>query len=165
MVGDTVRCPWHHACFSLRSGEALRAPALDPIARWKVEKVGNKVFVREKLGEPAAKAEPAASPDSVLIVGGGAAALAAADMLRREGYQGPITMISADEAPPCDRPNLSKDYLAGNAPEDWIPLRPADWYEARKIDLLLGARVTALDAKQKQVKLQNGKSYCMERFC
>ena len=159
MVGDTVRCPWHHACFSLRTGEALRAPALDPIARWKVEKVGGKVFVREKLGEAAAKASPASSPESVVIVGGGAAALAAADMLRREGYAGPLTMISADEAPPCDRPNLSKDYLAGNAPEDWIPLRPLDWYTSRKVDLLLGSRVTAIDAKQKQVKLEDGRSY------
>src|ERR1051326_8534242 len=134
MVGDTVRCPWHHACFSLRTGEALRAPALDPIARWKVEKVGDKVFIREKLGDPSAKPAPSSAPNSVVIVGGGAGGLAAADMLRREGYQGKITMISADDAPPSDRPNLSKDYLAGTASEDWVPLRPLDFYKDRKID-------------------------------
>jgi NADPH-dependent 2,4-dienoyl-CoA reductase/sulfur reductase-like enzyme/nitrite reductase/ring-hydroxylating ferredoxin subunit len=159
MVGDTVRCPWHHACFSLRTGEALRAPALDPIPRWKVEKVGDKLFVREKLAEPGPKPTPSSAPSSVVIVGGGAAGLAASDMLRREGYQGPITMISADEAPPCDRPNLSKDYLAGTASEDWIPLRPPDFYKDRKIDLVLGSRVESLDVKQKQVKLASGKTY------
>ena len=92
VVGDTVRCPWHHACFSLRTGEALRAPALDPIACWRVERVGDKVFVREKLSEPrprsAAPQDQQGMPASVVIVGGGAAGLAAADMLRREGYDG-----------------------------------------------------------------------------
>src|ERR1700716_3296631 len=98
VVGDTVRCPWHHACFSLRTGEALRAPALDAVACWRVERLGETVFVREKLAEPrpAPFVPPAArqTPSSVIIVGGGAAGLAAAEMLRREGYDGPVTMIS-----------------------------------------------------------------------
>src|ERR1700674_2278161 len=88
VAGETVRCPWHHACFSLRTGEALRAPALDPIACWRVERVGDKAFVREKLAAPAPGARPPSisrgAPASVVIVGGGAAGLAAADMLRRE---------------------------------------------------------------------------------
>jgi len=85
IVGDTVRCPLHHACFSLRNGEALRAPAFDPVTCWRVERVGNKIFVREKLPSPVAKPK-AEGPSSVVIVGGGAAGHAAADMLRREGY-------------------------------------------------------------------------------
>src|SRR5262245_23061841 len=124
IVGDTVRCPWHHACFSLRTGEALRAPALDSIACWRVDRQGDTVFVREKLAQPSTSPNAAAAPhrpSSVIIVGGGAAGLAAADILRREGYDGAITMISADESAPVDRPNLSKDYLAGQAKDDWIP--------------------------------------------
>jgi apoptosis-inducing factor 3 len=96
-------------------------------------------------------------PSSVVIVGGGAAGLAAADMLRREGYDGPVTMISADEAPPCDRPNLSKDFLAGKAQDDWIPLRPPDYYRDKKIDLVLGSKVTAIDPSRHTVKFANGK--------
>src|SRR5687768_3535651 len=122
IVGDTVRCPWHHACFSLRTGAPLRAPALDPIACWKVERADGRIAVREKLAAAAPKSA-AGGPESVIIVGGGGAGLAAADTLRREGYNGPVTIISADDAPPSDRPNLSKDYLAGKAKEDWIPLR------------------------------------------
>jgi NADPH-dependent 2,4-dienoyl-CoA reductase/sulfur reductase-like enzyme/nitrite reductase/ring-hydroxylating ferredoxin subunit len=160
LVGDTVRCPLHHACFSLLSGEALQAPALDPLSTWKVEKVGAKVFVREKLPPPSPKTAISASsqdvPDSVVIVGGGGAGLAAADMLRREGYDGPVTILSADDSPPCDRPNLSKDFLAGTAQEDWIPLRPPEYYTDQKISLVLGSRVTALDVKAKQLHLQNG---------
>jgi NADPH-dependent 2,4-dienoyl-CoA reductase/sulfur reductase-like enzyme/nitrite reductase/ring-hydroxylating ferredoxin subunit len=159
LVGDTVRCPWHHACFSLRTGAAVRAPALDPITCWRVEVKGDQIFVREKLGAaPSPVLGRGGLPDSIVIVGGGAAGLAAADMLRREGYDGPLTMISADDSPPYDRPNLSKDYLAGTAQEEWIPLRPPSYYEERHIDLLLGSRVASLDLRQKRVTLADGGS-------
>ena len=160
IVGDELRCPLHHACFSLRTGEALRAPAFDAIPCWRVEKVGGNVFVREKL--PAAVGKAAAmqkTPASVVIVGGGGAGLAAADMLRREGYEEPITMISADDSAPYDRPNLSKEYLAGQAQEEWIPLRSPDYYSDRKIDLVLKSRVSAIDVNQKRVQVENGKTY------
>ncbi len=157
-VGDTIRCPLHHACFSLRSGAALRAPALDPIACWRVERIGSKVFVRERKPEPKPPA-PAGrnAPKSVTIIGGGAAGLAAADRLRREGYPGRITMISADSAAPYDRPNLSKDFLMGTAPAEWMPLRGADDYAERKIELLLNSRVQSLDLKQRSLQLEGGR--------
>jgi NADPH-dependent 2,4-dienoyl-CoA reductase/sulfur reductase-like enzyme/nitrite reductase/ring-hydroxylating ferredoxin subunit len=161
LVGDTVRCPWHHACFSLRTGEALRPPALDPVACWRVERKGDTAFVRERLAGPERKSARVSQkpPGSVVIVGGGAAALAAADMLRREGYDGTLTMISADDSPPYDRPNLSKDYLAGTAPEDWIPLRSSGYYGDRKIDLVTGARVSSLEVAPRQVRLESGQTY------
>lgn len=160
LADEEVRCPWHHACFSLRTGEALRAPALDPIQCWRVEQAGERVFVKAKAEVAGPKrASATVHPSSIIIIGGGAAGLAAADMLRREAYSGPLTMISADIAPPCDRPNLSKDFLAGTAPEDWIPLRPPEWYSERKIDLILSTRVTSLDTKQKKVSTENGKTY------
>jgi apoptosis-inducing factor 3 len=160
VANDEVRCPWHHACFSLRTGEALRAPALDPIQCWHIEQIGEKVFVKEKV-VPAAprRVSTTVQPSSIIIIGGGAAGLAAADMFRREGYSGPLTMISADNAPPCDRPNLSKDFLAGTAPEEWIPLRPPEWYSERNIDLFLNSRATSLDTKQKKITTEDGKTY------
>jgi NADPH-dependent 2,4-dienoyl-CoA reductase/sulfur reductase-like enzyme/nitrite reductase/ring-hydroxylating ferredoxin subunit len=157
IVGDTVRCPWHHACFSLLNGEPLRAPALDPVPCWRVERLGDNVFVREKISPPAPK-RGTEGPSSVVIVGGGAAGLAAADMLRREGYDGPLTIVSADASPPVDRPNLSKDYLAGTAQDEWIPLRPSDYYRDRGIDLLLHSRVLSLDTKRRRIVLESGKA-------
>ena len=161
VVGDTVRCPWHHACFSLETGEALRAPALDPVACWRVERTGDQIFVREKLSQPSSSSRPAAAdsrqhPSSIVILGGGAAGLAAADMLRRESYDGPITMISADQDPPVDRPNLSKDFLTGEAKDDWIPLWPADLYAERRIELQLGSPVSSIDPAARAVHLENG---------
>ena len=151
VVNDTVRCPLHHACFSLRTGEALTAPALDPLQCWRVERVGDLVFVREKREPAPRKRAAAGAPSKIVIVGGGAAGLAAAEMLRREGYEGELTMLSADADPPVDRPNLSKDFLAGNAPPDWMPLRPDDFYTSNDIKLRLKTRVTALDTNRRLV--------------
>jgi apoptosis-inducing factor 3 len=149
-VGDTIRCPWHHACFDLRSGNALRAPALNPVPRWKVEREGDRVFVREKIED--APATPTSSGSgTIVIIGGGAAGHAAAEMLRREGFGGRVVMVSADAAPPVDRPNLSKDYLAGNAPEEWIPLRPPEFYDEHRIELMLNSTVTAINAAKKTI--------------
>jgi 3-phenylpropionate/trans-cinnamate dioxygenase ferredoxin reductase subunit len=161
IVDDTVRCPMHHACFSLRTGEALRAPALDPIPVWRIERVLDKLFFREKLGPPirpvgSVAAPSSKTPTSIVIVGGGAAGLAAVDMLRREGYSGPLTMVSADDSPPYDRPNISKDFLMGTASEEWMPLRDAQYYADRQIKLTLNVRVTAIDSVRRVVSLANG---------
>jgi len=156
LVEDTIRCPWHHACFSLRTGEALRAPALDAVSSWKVETSGGKLFVREKHPENKAPAKSARTPENIVIVGGGAAGNAAAEMLRREGFSGGVTMISSDNAVPCDRPNLSKDFLAGTATEEWIPLRSMDFYREREIELLLNMPVAAIAPPQNTVLLADG---------
>ena len=157
MVDCTVRCPWHHAHFDLRTGEAIAAPALNNVTCYKIEKRGDQFFVTGKIDEKFAR-KPKSTPASVIIIGGGAAGNAAAEMLRREGYDGPITLITADESLPYDRPNLSKDYLAGTAPEEWIPLRSADFYREQKIETLTNTSVTRIDAKSKRVTLSNGRS-------
>ena len=154
VVGDTVRCPWHHACFSLRTGEPLRPPALSPVASWRVERDGERIIVRNK--NEAEWPRQISGPASVVIVGGGAAGNVAAETLRREGYKGPITMVTADASAPYDRPNLSKDYLAGNAQEEWIPLHPTEFYAENHVDLRLGARVTAIDKDAKRLTLEGG---------
>src|SRR3954454_19882474 len=85
----TVRCPWHHACFDLRTGEAIRAPALDPVSCWLVEQRGDKMFVSEKKKPAPKRGTPSkASSGPVVIIGGGAAGLAAAEMLRRRHFTG-----------------------------------------------------------------------------
>lgn len=164
--GDTVRCPLHHACFSLRTGEALGAPAFDPIACWKVEREGDRLFVREEA-EPAPRSVPTASPGQpgrIVIVGGGAAGFAAAEMLRRRGWQGRLTVLSADADAPCDRPNLSKDYLAGHAPAEWIPLRAGDFYAGSRIDLELSTIASRIDPGARAVVTADGASHPYDRL-
>ncbi len=166
VTGGSVRCPWHHACFDLRSGEAERAPALSPIDCWAVEQRGGRIFVTGKREQPTPRAivATAGAPEKIVIIGGGAAGFAAAEMLRRHGYGGSITMASDDTAAPVDRPNLSKDYLAGSAPEEWVPLRPDAFYAESHIDLRLNTAVVAIDAKQRQVRCGNGTSLAYDRL-
>src|SRR6185312_330815 len=151
LVRDTVRCPWHHACFDLRTGEAIAAPAINPVHCWSVERANGRIYVRDRLtgtpsreGVGAGRAQGSDASERIVIVGGGAAGFAAAEMLRREGYAGALTIVSADTDPPYDRPNLSKDYLAGTAPEEWIPLKSPKFYATAGIELKLDAVATVL---------------------
>ena len=156
LVGDTVRCPWHHACFDLRTGRPVRPPALNDLPCWDVEHRDGRIIVgaRRAPARPAPRRDP--GPERVVIVGGGAAGNSAAETLRREGYAGPITVVDPDIDAPYDRPNLSKDYLAGTAPEDWIPLHPPDFYQEHGIELRRGPRAASLDLKGRRVRLSDG---------
>ena len=163
LVGDTVRCPLHHACFSLRTGEALAAPAFAPVACWRVERRDGTIHVHERAPAAGHPARPSAQPADaaavrMVIIGGGAAGYAAAQMLRRRGFAGSVVMISADRAGPYDRPNLSKDYLAGEASADWIPLADDRYYATQKIELRLGVTATAIDPSRHSVALDDGTS-------
>src|SRR5262245_44095692 len=163
MVGDTVRCPWHHACFSLRTGEAPHAPAFSPVSCWGIQPRDGRIFVRSKAGSPAPgrKLYLGAgndAPKRIVIVGGGAAGFAAAENLRRQGHGGSIVMVSDDDEAPVDRPNLSKDYLAGNAPEDWVPLQPNSFYREKGIDLRLGTTAASIDVANGEVVLSDSSS-------
>lgn len=163
--GSTVRCPLHHACFDLKTGQPLRAPALDPLDRWQVDVDSDRAYVSYKL-----KAQPDEAPEvetdvgRVVIIGGGAAGLACANELRRLGYSGEIVMLSADRDPPCDRPNLSKDYLAGTAPEEWLPLRTDEWYSENRVDLRLSTEVTRVDAAARTVHCASGENLPYDRL-
>jgi NADPH-dependent 2,4-dienoyl-CoA reductase/sulfur reductase-like enzyme/nitrite reductase/ring-hydroxylating ferredoxin subunit len=157
VVGEEVRCPWHHACFSLRTGEAVGAPALNSVPCFDLDVKNGRVVVLGKRA-PSTVRLATGGPASVVIVGAGAAGNACAEGLRRESYGGPITMVGAEATGPVDRPNLSKDYLAGNAPEEWIPLRGDDFYREREIALIVGTRVVAIDTTAKRVDLEDGRS-------
>lgn len=174
LVGETLRCPWHHACFELRNGAASHAPALNDLPCYDValendivrvtkKRTGGQLRGRDSRRRGSRAPEkvtlepiPASGPSSVVIVGAGAAAVGCAEMLRREGYRGPVTLIDADPDAPYDRPNLSKDYLAGNAPEEWLPLHPKEFYETQQLEILSGVTAKYVDAKARIVRLSDG---------
>ena len=184
LVEDTVRCPWHHACFSLRTGEPVGAPALNPLPCWRVEHDGDRIRVTDKSERdplaPSAEAPRGVTrtresrhaahvvapstqaPERIVIVGAGAAGNAAGEMLRRLGYGG--RMLDAEPDEPYDRPNLSKDYLAGNAPEDWIPIRSENFHSEHGIDLVRNAQVATLDLPRREVQLTSGATHQYDRL-
>ncbi len=159
LVGDTVRCPWHHAHFCLRTGVARAAPALDPLRRWAVREADGLIQVGAMQVATPPKSAPRSKARRVVVVGGGAAGLAMTDMLRRQGFDGSITLLSADADAPYDRPNCSKDYLAGQARPEWMPLRDSGWYTGNDVDLQLKAAASSLDLAKKTVGLKDGRSF------
>lgn len=153
-VDGEIRCPWHHAAFDIKTGEAVGAPALNPIATYETTLRDGRIFVTEPTAAVSPDRTPPSPPDSVVIVGSGAAGAAAAEKLRAHGYEGPISLVG--EESPIDRPNLSKDYLAGTAPEEWMPLRSPEFYAEAGIDLITGKRVDQIDPESRTVRMEDG---------
>jgi NADPH-dependent 2,4-dienoyl-CoA reductase/sulfur reductase-like enzyme/nitrite reductase/ring-hydroxylating ferredoxin subunit len=156
VVGQTIRCPWHHARFDLRTGEAIGAPALNPVSCFTVRRQGDLVTITGKQ-TPDFRVVCPLNPSSVVIVGAGAAGAGCADMLRAKGYAGSVTLAGDEEPGPVDRPNLSKDFLAGTATEDWIPLRTRDYYDSIKVDLVTDDPVVRISPAVRQVSLRSGR--------
>ena len=158
VVDCQIRCPVHHAWFDCRTGEAVGPPSPRDIATWEVFREGDRVRVGAKRPMPKAR-ETRGGPASVVMVGAGGAADYAAATLRREGYRGPITLVGRDaEFIPMDRPNLSKDYLSGVAPEEWLPVRDEAYYKKHELTVVPGVEVTKLEPAAHRVHLADGRA-------
>ncbi len=155
LEGETIRCPWHHAAFNVRTGEAVEGPAFTSLPCWSVTDVDGHLTVTTKRPPPPSSARH--GPTSVVIIGGGAAGISCAEELRRRGYEGSVTVVDRDVDPPVDRPNLSKDSLAGTSPEAWLWLHGDDFYAEQRI-VRRRATVTAIDRQAKKVSFDDGTS-------
>lgn len=152
--GEQIHCPWHHAIFDIETGEAVAAPALNQIPTYQATERDGRVYVTGPVEALVVARTPVSNPESVVIVGAGAAGAVAAETLRRFGYTNPITLIGQE--PPVDRPNLSKDYLAGTAPEEWMPLRSPDFYNKHDIELMVDRQVVRIDPTERKIDLDDG---------
>ncbi|MGD8727444.1 MAG: FAD-dependent oxidoreductase [Gemmatimonadales bacterium] len=161
LVADgTVRCPWHHACFDVPTGTVLGGPALDALTRWKVVERDDTIRVEGKLETTTARRQlrsDSAVPETIVIVGAGGAGTVAAQELRDRGYDRQLIVVDPDPDASVDRPNLSKDFLAGSAPAEWIPLRPSSWWDERDIDRRVTA-VRRIDPAERDIDLENGEA-------
>ena len=159
--GDRIVCPWHHACFNAKNGDLLEPPARDSLPNFKVSVEGNNVYVELPEELPFSrmpdmvKKDTEAEKRKFVIAGAGVAGNAAAQAMREAGFKGEIIMITGENHPPYDRPNLSKEYLQGEAEPDWMPLRSDDFYKEYGIELKLKTIVNAVDVANKNLSLGN----------
>ena len=160
--GRRLICPWHHATFDITSGELLDAPALDSLRRYVVAESDGTVSISE-APEALEPLKPSVSRRvsvnrgaGVVVVGGGAAGVAAAGVLRERGYEARITLLSADNRPPYDRTELSKLYLAGESGPDTLPLRSDGFYHDHEIDVRLRTLVVGVDPQSSLITLAEG---------
>jgi NADPH-dependent 2,4-dienoyl-CoA reductase/sulfur reductase-like enzyme/nitrite reductase/ring-hydroxylating ferredoxin subunit len=166
--GNRLVCPWHNACFDVRNGHRLEAPALNGLPTHEVRIEGDQVMVRlttdkESLENPMATPDEANTATCVIIGGGGAGAFAA-EGLREGGFTGNILMLTSSSQAPYDRPNCSKNYLQGKAPDEWMPLRTPDFYADYGIEIRTGQQVTSLDPQKKEIELSAGEGEPVERI-
>ena len=165
VMSGTIRCPWHHACFSFRTGSAVTAPAIRPLRMFTTIHDGEMVRVKADGHVVPPRATPAvAGREHVVIVGAGAAGSFAATELRRIGFAGRVTLLTRESRVPYDKPNLSKDYLAGRARRDWIPLRGPTDYAADRINLRLRATVDRIYPRRHEVRLTTGERIVFDRL-
>ncbi|MEQ9618454.1 MAG: FAD-dependent oxidoreductase [Deltaproteobacteria bacterium] len=157
-----IVCPWHHACFNAKTGDLMEPPALDALVSYELKTQGDNLVLmlpeefKGRRKPEMSKAEPSIDKRTFIIIGAGAAGYAAAQALRENGYKGRIIMISRENKLPYDRPNLSKEYLSGEAKEEWMPLRSEDFYDEYGIETVLGRKVVRLDGSTNTVRLDDG---------
>lgn len=162
LSGDRVVCPWHHACFNVRTGDLLEPPARDALPAFETRIDGDDILVKLPKDVSDARLPVMVQPDSkaedrlFVILGAGAAGNAAAQTLREDGYRGRIVMITYENRLPYDRPNLSKEYLQGKAPAEWMALRDAGFYKKYGIEIWQNKRVTEVYVPDKVVKFDDG---------
>ncbi len=163
LIRNEIVCKCHDARFDVRTGRLLSPPALKNLATYPVRVMDGEVWLgpAEKAASPKVEGT---DPAVFVIVGGGAAGNAAAETLRREGFAGRVILLSAEEDGPYDRPNLSKEFLAGTAKAEWMPLRSRKFYETQRIELRTGTKVSAVDPKSKTVTTAAGETIAFDKL-
>lgn len=156
VVGATIRCPWHHACFDLATGEATAAPAFDALPEYQVNFDDNRFSVQSFRPQTHRRRDPRdALLGTMAIVGGGAAGFAAADAMRNRGWRGAISIFSEEIEQPYDRTLLTKDYLEGAYGDDRLPIARHSLTDLG-VDFEGGASIQQIDPRNKQLRLTNG---------
>lgn len=168
VTGDgRITCPWHGACFKIATGDVEDAPALDPLAKFKVVQKDGGVYItgdesalkagRRKLNIKCS----AKSQDNVVIVGGGSGALGAIEGLRAGGYSGKITVISSEPFQPIDRTKLSKALITDLSKIAW---RSPEFYKEGDVELINGKSVKSVDFSGKKVTSDDGKTFSYSKL-
>jgi apoptosis-inducing factor 3 len=156
LVDGQLRCPWHHARFSLETGEAIGAPAFQPLETYQIDQRGDRLFVTKSVARSGSQSRSSEMLPSIVIVGGGAAGFACAELLSRSGFGHRVTVVSDDPDPPYDRTSCSKQYLIGLSSRDECFLKGANFPSADGAVLKISRRVKSLHLDAKQVELDDG---------
>jgi NADPH-dependent 2,4-dienoyl-CoA reductase/sulfur reductase-like enzyme len=170
LSGERIVCPWHHACYNAKSGNLEEPPSRDALASFEVEVDGDDIYVKvpEKFKgsrtPDMVSYDPQSENRSFVIIGAGAAGSMAAQTLREDGFKGEIIMLTHEDRMPYDRPNLSKDYLQGDAKDEWMPIRDDDFYNKYGIEVLRKKHVTGIDIKNREVSVASGDSIKYDRL-
>jgi NADPH-dependent 2,4-dienoyl-CoA reductase/sulfur reductase-like enzyme/nitrite reductase/ring-hydroxylating ferredoxin subunit len=159
--GETVVCPWHNACFGIKSGKLEEPPALDALPRFTVRVEGEDLIVELPEEIPSqcipemAKFNPQADNRTFIILGGGAAGSVAAETLRQAGFQGRVVMLSREDILPFDRTALSKKYLQNDSKKDSLVLRSSEFYNEWDIEVYSHKSVTKVEAAKKTITFED----------
>jgi 3-phenylpropionate/trans-cinnamate dioxygenase ferredoxin reductase subunit len=96
--------------------------------------------------------------NAMVIVGASLGGARAAEAMRNEGFDGPVTLIGSEDETPYERPPLSKDYLMGKHGREKLYVQPREWYGEHDVDLRLGTTVTGVDPGAHEVVLAGGQA-------
>ncbi len=155
--GNRVICPWHHATFDSSDGVLLEPIATTGLTQYQIIDNGDSLTV-----DTSAKIDKQVENDELtdthtIIVGGGGAGFMTAHQLRNTGYGGKITLVSAEDKAPYNRPLLSKAFLAGNMPEEKLLLGGTDWASKHDIELRLNQTVSEVLLNERSIVITDEK--------